>query len=253
MSSGGKGGPGGSDNGGDDWAGSASRRVIVGLAKLGQALRSQAWQGAAERRLTPTQGQILVLLAGAQGRGLRLGELADRMGVRPATASEALSTLAKKGLIAKEAASDDGRALAIRLTPAGRRESARAKEWPEFLMEAVDALDATEQAVLLRGLMKMIRTLQVERQIPVATMCVTCKFFSPHAHATSETPHHCNFVNAPFGDGGLRLECADHVVAPEEMQAQLWNTFVRADRLTQGMAPQAMAPETMGSGTGGKA
>jgi hypothetical protein len=41
---------------------SLGHRVAVGLAKIGLALKSHAWQNAGQQGLTPTQGQVLTLL-----------------------------------------------------------------------------------------------------------------------------------------------------------------------------------------------
>lgn len=186
-----------------------ARRVSVGLAKIGLALRSQAWQEAAGRGLTPTQGQALALLLGSAAP-LRLSQLAEGLGVTAATASDAVQALVAKGLVRKERSREDARALAVSLTPAGREEAARAASWPDFLLHAIDELSAAEQEVFLKGLIKMIRALQERGQIPVARMCVTCRFFRPNAHPDPDRPHHCAFVNAPFGDRNLRIDCPDY-------------------------------------------
>ena len=39
-----------------------AQRLITGLAKIGIAMKSKAWRSAPGENLTPTQGQILVLL-----------------------------------------------------------------------------------------------------------------------------------------------------------------------------------------------
>lgn len=186
-----------------------ARRVAVGLAKIGLALRSQAWQEAAGRGLTPTQGQVLALLLGSTGP-LRLSQLAEGLGVTAATASDAVQALVAKGLVRKERSREDARALAVSLTSAGREEAARAASWPDFLLSAIDELSAAEKEVFLEGLIKMIRALQERGQIPVARMCVTCRFFRPNAHPDPDRPHHCAFVNAPFGGRSLRIDCPDH-------------------------------------------
>ena len=56
----------------------------------------------------------------------------------------------------------------------------------------------------------MIRTLQEKGRIPVARMCVSCRFFQPFRHDNPARPHHCAFVDAAFGDEELRLDCPDH-------------------------------------------
>jgi hypothetical protein len=59
-------------------------------------------------------------------------------------------------------------------------------------------------------------------------MCISCRFFKPNAHANPKKPHHCDFVNAAFGDASLRLECDDHEAATAEQMARAWEGFVRA-------------------------
>ena len=197
------------------------KRVTTGLAKVGLALKQQAWAEAGGRGLTPTQGQVLALLR-ANPEGLRLGELAGQLGVSAATTSDSVAALARKGLVAKAALAGDGRAVVVRLTPAGTQEAAAVAAWPDFLLEAVDELSRPEQAAFLRGLVTMIRTLQTRGRIPVARMCVSCQFFRPFQHDDPATPHHCAFVDAPFGDGELRL---DYRAAPADQAERTWHAF----------------------------
>jgi len=201
-----------------------AKRVTTGLAKVGLALKQQAWAEAGGRGLTPTQGQVLALLRANPG-GLRLGELAGQLGVSAATTSDSVGALARKRLVAKAALAGDGRAVVVRLTQAGTREAAAAAAWPDFLLEAVDELSGAEQAAFLRGLVTMIRTLQVRGRIPVARMCVSCEFFRPFRHDDPAAPHHCAFVDAPFGDGQLRLDCPDHLAAPAAQAERTWHAF----------------------------
>jgi DNA-binding MarR family transcriptional regulator len=201
-----------------------AKRVTTGLAKVGLALKQQAWAEAGGRGLTPTQGQALALLR-ANPDGLRLGELADQLGVTAPTTSDSVSALRRKGLVVKAPLAGDGRAVVVRLTPAGVREAAAAAAWPDFLLEAVGELSATEQAAFLRGLVTMVRTLQDKGRIPVARMCVSCTFFRPYRHDDPVHPHHCAFVDAPFGDGELRLDCPDHRPAPADQAARSWQAF----------------------------
>ncbi len=188
-----------------------SQRMITGLAKVCTALRSQAWQEAESQGLTPTQGQILALLQSAADVGMRLSAIAEGLAASPATASDAVSSLVKKGLVSREQATDDRRAIAIRLTPEGLTQAKRAASWPDFLLDAVDSLTPEEQTIFFKGLITIIRTLQEQHNIPVSKMCVTCQYFAPHVYKNSDRPHHCNFVNAPFGDRDLRLDCPEHL------------------------------------------
>jgi DNA-binding MarR family transcriptional regulator len=200
------------------------KRVTTGLAKIGIALKQQAWVEAGGRGLTPTQGQVLALLRANPG-GLRLGVLAEQLGVTAATTSDSVTALQRKGLVAKERTAGDGRGVAVVLTPRGSREAAGAAAWPDFLLEAVGELSTAEQTTFLRALVAMIRTLQENGRIPVARMCVSCRFFRPFQHDNPARPHHCAFVDAPFGDGELRLDCPDHQIAPADEADHNWQVF----------------------------
>lgn len=184
-----------------------ARSVAVGLSKLGLALRTHAWEERGRTGLTPTQAQIVSLLA---SRGaLRVGELAKLLAVSQPTVSDAVSALEAKGLVDRRPGADR-RVQLVALTRGGEAVAADSTEWPDALLAAVESLDPDEQAVLLRGLTKMILELQRRGRIPVQRMCATCRFFRPNVHPDPLRPHHCAFVDAAFGDRELRLDCQDH-------------------------------------------
>lgn len=184
-------------------------RTLVALSKIGLALRSEAWKDTAPRGLNPTQAQVLAVLNRAR-TGLRLSDVADRLGVSAPTVSASVSALERKDLVRKRPAAEDARAVDISLTPSGRAEAGKLAEWPDLLLGAVDVLDPAEEGVFLKALLKIIRELQERGRISPARMCVTCRFFRPNVHDDAERPHHCAFVDAPFGDRNLRVDCGDH-------------------------------------------
>jgi DNA-binding MarR family transcriptional regulator len=201
-------------------------RMVAGLAKLGLATRHRAWTEAEGQGLTPTQGQILAILRTRSETGMRVTELAEALAVTAATTTVAIQALERKGLVQKARTPQDGRARTVTLTPDGEREAARAVGWSDFLLAAVDQLTHEEQEVFLRGLVKMIRALQENGEIPISRMCVTCKYFQPNVHASARSPHHCGLVNAPFGDRHLRLDCPEHDPAPREQAEGAWKRYI---------------------------
>lgn len=188
-----------------------SRRVASGLAKIGLALKAKAWKGATPAGLTPSQGHALSLLS-EERSGMKLAALAQALGVSAPTASEMVNAMVAKGYAAK-AQGPDKRSIALTLTPAGEALAERAAGWPDFLARAVETLTPSEQAVFLTGLTKIVRALQEHGDIAPQRMCVTCRYFRPNAHADADNPHHCAFVDAPFGERHLRLNCPEHVAA----------------------------------------
>lgn len=205
---------------------SISQRVAQGLGKIATAMRHDAWRDAMPRGVTPTQAQVLSVLAHRRhsNQSTSLTDIALALAVTPATASDAVSTLVAKGLLNK---ARRGRRIELRLTAEGRRLASRLSGWPDFLVESLDQLDATEQAVFLRSLVKMIRWLQDHGRIPVQRMCVECQYFSPHAHADPVKPHHCEFVDAPLGDGDLRLDCPDQQPLEADHRVRIYQLFVQ--------------------------
>jgi hypothetical protein len=102
----------------------------------------------------------------------------------------------------------------------------------------VSTLNEQEQAAFHVALIKMIRNLQCEGRIPVGRMCVSCRFFRPHAHDGAQQPHHCDYFDAPFGDSELRLDCDEFEEADTPRQETAWNRFLNPGTL----------PEKHGSG-----
>ncbi|GLL02226.1 MarR family winged helix-turn-helix transcriptional regulator [Dactylosporangium matsuzakiense] len=190
-------------------AGPASQ-LLLGLARLGQAVRIDARRNAGVHNLSPLQADIVGHLGSAQVP-LRQGELVEALASTAPTVSDAVKALRRKELLVVSADPGDARVLRLALSDAGRAEAARLAEVSPTLAGAVDALGEEDFAAMLRGTVALMRELQQRRAIPVSRMCVTCRFFVPDAHpAATGRPHHCNFVDAPFGDAALRVSCPDH-------------------------------------------
>jgi DNA-binding MarR family transcriptional regulator len=186
-----------------------SQQLVVGLNKIGLVLKSQAWQDAGMQGLTPTQGQILAFLNSNRATGMRLSEVANALGITSATASDAVAVLINKQLVSKERASDDARAIAVKLTDRGQELANKVAGWSNFMLSALDELSSQEQEIFLKGLIKIIRKLQADGYISFARMCVNCQYFQPDQYADPDNPHHCGFMDAPFGDRDLKIDCPD--------------------------------------------
>ena len=81
-----------------------------------------------------THPQYLVMLALWEDEPLRVSELADRLSLEPATLSPLLKRLESAGLVTRRRDPHDERAVAVGLTPAGRRLRARAERIPPAVM-----------------------------------------------------------------------------------------------------------------------
>ncbi|MER3396781.1 MAG: MarR family transcriptional regulator [Acidimicrobiia bacterium] len=194
----------------DAEAGDLSERLAVGLSKLGAAIRHGARRDAFASGLSATQAEIVALLWRHDGLGT-LVSVARELGIGLPTVSEAVGALVRKGLVTKGRSGKDARALSLRLTAKGKSAASKLASWPDHLIAALDALREDQKLALLDIVTTLIRRLQEQGAIPVARMCLTCVYFRPNAHPDPERPHHCAFVDAPFGDRLIRLDCPDHV------------------------------------------
>ena len=189
-------------------------QLLIGLARLGQAVRIEAWRNAGPHNLSPLQADIIGLLHDSRG-ALRQGDIVAALASTAPTVSDAVKVLRKKELLAATRDPGDARVVLLSLSPAGQAEAARLTVVSPNLGDAVSALSDDDLAAMLRGTVTLMRELQDRHAIPVSRMCVTCRFFVPDAHPVETgRPHHCNFVDAPFGDTELRVTCPDQETLP---------------------------------------
>jgi DNA-binding MarR family transcriptional regulator len=203
-------------------------RLVAGLSKIGLAMKSRPWRRQGQEGVGPLQVQVLTFLRSRPNRSATVSTIARELSVKLPTASEVVRTLEHKRLVRRKRNDVDNRVVTVHLTAKGSKAGQVVSGWPEVLSAATQHLSAQEQAVLLKILVKLIRGLQLKGEIPVARMCVSCQHFRPYAHTDADEPHHCNFVDAPFGDRALRIDCPDYVPAPASQAQEAWTAFRRA-------------------------
>ena len=199
-------------------------RIAAGLNKIGLAMKQQAWQQANEEGLSATQGQILAALV---GHGQLTGkELSERLGVTLPTISDSVRVLVEKRLVTKSPDPRHPRASLLTPTKKGAALGARARSWPEFMVDAVADLSPDEQRAFFAAVVKMIRSLQEQGLVPLSGMCVSCTHFRPNVRVVAR-PHHCALVDAPLAADQLRVDCPEHALAADTVRQQLWEQFTR--------------------------
>ena len=194
-------------------------RLVAGLSKLGLAMKSRPWRRQGQQGVGPLQVQVLILLRAKPNQMATVSTIARELSVKLPTASEVIRTLEEKKLVRRRRTEVDNRVVTVHLTAKGAKAGQAGNGWPEVLAAATQQLSASEQVTLLKTLVKLIRALQLDGEISVARMCVSCQYFKPNVHADANKSHQCHFVNAPFGDRDLRIDCSDYLPA-SQAQAQ---------------------------------
>lgn len=203
---------------------SINHRIREGLSRLAMAMRTDDWNRAKTSGLNPTQLAILELLGGRED-GLGVKEIAANLGVAQPTATDSIAALERKGLVAKQSAAIDKRSVNVGITPRGMLVLEAGRSQHGVAEQTVDALADHEQEDLLITLVKMIRHLQEIDAIPIQRMCANCRYFAPFAHSDAAQPHHCNFVDAAFGQRDIRIDCREHEAADPASRAATWDAF----------------------------
>ncbi|KQQ91018.1 MarR family transcriptional regulator [Aureimonas sp. Leaf324] len=205
---------------------SINHRILEGLTRVATAMRIDEWDRAKATGLNPTQLAILDLLEGRAG-GLGVKDIAVHLGVSQPTATDSVGALERKGLLAKKAVEGDRRAVRVVVTAEGLSVLSSGSQGAGLAERAVDALDPVRQQHLLTTLVAMIRHLQEIDAIPIQRMCVGCRHFAPYAHSDAAQPHHCNLVDAAFGQRDLRVDCREHETADPQSRAATWDRFLQ--------------------------
>lgn len=203
-------------------------RVVTGLSKIGLAMKSRPWRRQGQQGVGPLQVQVLTFLRARTNQSATVSTIARELSVKLPTASEVIRTLEQKRLVRRRRTEVDNRVVTVHLTAKGAKASQVVNGWPEILAAATEHLSTQEQVGLLTALVKLIRALQLQGEVSVARMCVSCQYFRPYAHAGTDQPHHCQFIDAPFGDRALRIDCPDYVAAPVSEAQAAWDRFRRA-------------------------
>jgi len=214
-----------------------SRRLREGFERVAVVLRADQWSATIGVGLNPTQVQVLAFLAGRDGNGMRVKEIAAHLGVSQPTATDSIAALERKMLIEKDPDARDSRAVSIRISAQGKEALKTIDAFPSVMDSGFSGLAMAEQADLLLLLVKLIRSMQMAGSIPVQRMCVTCRHFQPNTYSDAQNPHHCAFVNAAFGDRHFRLDCSDHELADPSLQSANWAAFDTGPAALQATQP----------------
>jgi len=196
-------------------------RIAAALARIGGLARAHEARSARGEDLSPLQARILAVLL--RRSRLRVGELAAELLVTDATVSAAVSALEAKGLVLKESAPEEHRAVVVRLSRRGGAAARRAERWSgELLLPVVAELDEADADALLGRLLQLVRAFERRGLLPSARMCLSCRYFRPW-HGRGKKPHRCELLREAIGEGELRLDCGEHEPAAPERLEEIWH------------------------------
>lgn len=193
--------------------GDVDARLIAALERLQRAFQRSLLHAAAASGLSPIQAQILVFARYHPPALRRVSALSREFSLTPATISDAVRALVRKGLLERRDLPSDRRGHTLALTRRGKKVAEGLAGWAEALRGAVAPLDREAKGQALYLLLEMIVALQRAGLVDVARTCLTCRYFQPGAHPGSGAPHHCRLLDRPLAGADLRVDCPDHCPA----------------------------------------
>lgn len=186
-----------------------NRKIAVGFERITQVLKTLVWNESKVSGLSPIQIQFLTALEHEARDEWTITDFATRFHLTPATVSDALTTLEKKGLVERTQGSEDRRTVFVSMTAEGKRQARKISRWLNALEDHVSGLTEEDKPVLLKSLMFLIAAFQEKGLIVINRMCISCAYFRPNAHADAHFPHHCAYIDKPLGNAELRMDCPD--------------------------------------------
>jgi len=105
-------------------------------------------------------GQDMLLMNVSEADGCTQNEIAECLGIQPATVTRMLQRVERNGLIERRKDPDDSRITRVYLTEEGRRQEQRlASLWENVEGDLVKGMTPIEQALLRRLLVQMIQNI----------------------------------------------------------------------------------------------
>lgn len=193
-------------------------QAATGLESLASLVRAQSWRDDGTPSLPPTQAAVLRMLADTP-EGLRAGRIAERLGVSAASVSDSLAALESKRWIKRTADPKDQRASLARLTADGKRTAQKLRNPLQGIGSLVGALDEHDLGAFLRVSQLLVAEAQRQGLATGMRTCLGCRYFRPYSTDRADKPHFCAFIEQPFGDAELRMDCAEQDPADEPVAA----------------------------------
>ncbi len=132
--------------------------ITDALAAAARMMRTRTASLLATEGLFAGQDVLLLTLGGE--RSLEVGEMADRLGVRPPTVSKTLTRLTEAGLVSRSSVSGDKRRVAAKVTAKGRAKLDRiAGIRSRVERELLSGFDPKDERRLRKLLRKAIKTM----------------------------------------------------------------------------------------------
>lgn len=181
---------------------SADEKIAKLLEKIVQIQRGLLWDASAKENLSPIQLQFLLFLVSHPENLRTVSSLADEFDLTRPTVSDAVSSLAEKGLVKKVKDAGDKRISLLEVTAEGKKTAERSDRWHETIVNHIAGISGSDKTAILSFLVELVKNLFDDGLVNSARMCLTCSNF-----IRSGKTFMCGVTGRKFQADGIVLDC----------------------------------------------
>ena len=178
-------------------------KILIGLERVSEALKSLLWEKAKIYGVSPIQNQILLFVAGHKTKICNVSHLAKEFNVTKATISDAVRVLLKKELLEKDLSPSDSRRYNLSLNSKGKELVSNLSGYAAQFEEELSSFPKKDLGTVYDTLTKLIYQLNQQDIIQVQRTCYNCKFYS----GDRVDSHYCTLLKSKLKNREIRLDC----------------------------------------------
>jgi DNA-binding MarR family transcriptional regulator len=178
-----------------------ARKTAELLLQVGRLVQAEGYDGG------PAQWMALRYFARANSFSRNSSAFAEFQATTRGTASQAIKALEASGYLVRQRSKADGRSVTLRLTSKGKK--ALAHDPFEVLVNAVDALDANEQASMHHALHQVLTTVAARGAHRCFGVCQDCTYLGEEIWCSlttaSPSARECALLGVPIQPEDARV------------------------------------------------
>ena len=181
-------------------------KIINGLERLSEVLKSLLWEKAKKHKISPIQIQILMFIKDHHIDICNVSHLAKEFNITKATVSDAVKVLLKKQLLEKDHSPIDNRRYNLLFTPAGESIANDLIDYSLPIEDEIKNLGSQQLIETYNALTELIYQLNQKGIIQVQRTCFNCQLYN----GNKKNKHFCNLLNQKLKSQEIRLDCKEH-------------------------------------------
>jgi DNA-binding MarR family transcriptional regulator len=182
-----------------------NRKIIYGLERLSDAIKTLLWEQAKAHGISPIQIQILLFVSNHRSELCNVTHLAQEFNVTKPTVSDAVRVLHQKGYLEKDNSSADSRSYSLFVTEAGKKLIDRISGYLQPLENILHEYDQPQLAPLFHSITDLIYQLNQQGILQVQRTCFGCQFY-----VKQPEHHYCNLLQTQLKATDIRLDCPEY-------------------------------------------